>query len=63
MRPARAADEAGNTGAVLDADEPAERERLRRENAELRLDRELLKRAAIYMVSRMCRFLEVSTSG
>jgi hypothetical protein len=31
---------AGNTGAVLDADERAERERLRRENAELRLDRE-----------------------
>ncbi|WP_232061873.1 transposase [Mycobacterium xenopi] len=30
----------GDTGAVLDADERAELERLRRENAELRLDRE-----------------------
>ncbi|WP_086009213.1 IS3 family transposase [Mycobacterium xenopi] len=36
----------GDTGAVLDADERAELERLRRENAELRLDREFLKKAA-----------------
>ena len=31
-------------GAVLDADERAELERLRRENAELRLDRAFLKK-------------------
>ncbi len=36
---------AGDTGAVLDADERAELERLRRENAELRLDREFLKKS------------------
>jgi transposase len=35
-----------DTGAVLDADERAELERLRRENAELRLDRAFLKIAA-----------------
>ena len=35
---------AGDTGAVLDADERAELERLRGENAELRLDREFLKK-------------------
>jgi hypothetical protein len=34
----------GDTGAVLDADERAELERLRKENAELRLDREFLKK-------------------
>jgi hypothetical protein len=34
---------AGDTARVLDADERAELERLRRENAELRLDREFLK--------------------
>jgi transposase len=44
VRLARAADDAGNTGAVLDADERAELDRLRRENAELRLDREFLKK-------------------
>jgi transposase len=44
VRLARAADDAGDTGAVLDADERAELERLRRENAELRLDREFLKK-------------------
>jgi transposase len=42
---------AGDTGAVLDADEPAELERLRRENVELRLDREFLKKAAAFFVS------------
>ena len=42
---------AGDTGAVLDADERAELERLRRENAELRLDREFLKKAAAFFVS------------
>ena len=41
----------GDTGAVLDADERAELERLRRENAELRLDREFLKKAAAFFVS------------
>src|SRR4029078_8721428 len=51
VRLARAADDAGNTGAVLDADERAELERLRRENAELRLDREFLKKAAAFFVS------------
>src|SRR4029077_20246527 len=45
VRLARAADDAGNTGAVLDADERAEPERLRRENAELRLAREFLKKS------------------
>jgi transposase len=44
VRLARDAADAGNTGAVLDADERAELERLRRENAELRLDREFLKK-------------------
>jgi len=42
---------AGDTGAVLDADERAELEHLRRENAELRLDREFLKKAAAFFVS------------
>jgi len=37
---------AGDTGAVLDVDERAELERLRRENAELRLDREFLKKSS-----------------
>ena len=49
VRLARAADDAGSTGAVLDADERAELERLRRENAELRLDREFLKK--VFMVA------------
>ena len=39
----RRAASAEDTGAVLDADGHAQLERLRRENAELRLDRELLK--------------------
>ena len=45
----------GDTGAVLDADERAELERLRRENAELRLDREFLKKAAAFFVSEQNR--------
>jgi transposase len=49
VRLARAADDAGNTGAVLDADERAELERLRRESAELRLDREFFKKAAFFV--------------
>jgi transposase len=44
VRRAREAAAAGDTGAVLDADERAELERLRRENAELRLDCEFLKK-------------------
>jgi hypothetical protein len=43
VRLARAAASAEDTGAVLDADERAELEHLRRENAELRLAREFLK--------------------
>ena len=43
VRLQRDAAAAGDTGAVLDADERAELQRLRRENAELRLDREFLK--------------------
>ncbi len=45
VRLQRQATSAGDTGAVLDADERAELERLRRENAELRLDREFLKKS------------------
>ena len=55
VRLARQADSAGDTGAVLDADERAELERLRRENAELRLDREFLKKAAAFFVSEQNR--------
>src|SRR3954453_20870042 len=43
VRLARDAADAGDTPRVLDGDERAELERLRRENAELRLDREFLK--------------------
>jgi transposase InsO family protein len=45
VRLQRQAASAGDTGAVLDTDERAELERLRRENAELRLDREFLKKS------------------
>ena len=37
---------------AVDADERAELERLRRENAELRMDREFLKKAAAYAGDR-----------
>ena len=37
--------------AALDIDERAELERLRRENAELRMDREFLKKAAAFFVA------------
>ncbi len=47
----RQAASSGDTGAVLDADERAELRRLRKEHAELRLDREFLKRAAAFFVS------------
>ncbi|MCA2261761.1 transposase, partial [Mycobacterium avium] len=46
VRLAREAADDGDTRAVLEADERAELEHLRRENAELRLDREFLKKAA-----------------
>jgi transposase len=42
---------AGDTGAALDADERTELERLRRKNAELCMDREFLKKAAVLFVS------------
>ncbi len=51
VRLQRQASLASDTGAVLDADERAEIERLRRENAESRLDREFLKQAAAFFVS------------
>jgi len=44
VRLAKGVASGGDTGAVLDADERAELERLRRENADLRLDREFLNR-------------------
>jgi transposase-like protein len=43
---------AGDTARVLDADERAELECLRRENAELRLDRAFLKK--VVMTARAC---------
>ena len=45
----------GDTSAVLDADERAELERLRKENTELRLDREFLKKAAAFFASEQNR--------
>src|SRR5215218_488033 len=45
----------GDTARVLDADERAELERLRRDNAELRLDREFSKKAAAFFVSERTR--------
>lgn len=46
---------ADDIGAVLDADERAELDRLRKENAELRLDREFLKKAAAFFASEQNR--------
>ena len=40
---------------VLDADERAELERLRKENADLRLDRSFLKKAAVFFASDQTR--------
>lgn len=52
VRQAREAAAGGeDNGAVLDADERAELERLRKENAELRLDRQFLKKAAAFFAS------------
>ncbi|WP_109561033.1 IS3 family transposase [Mycolicibacter engbaekii] len=45
VRVAREAAGAGDNGAVLDSDERAELERLRKENAELPLDRQFLKKS------------------
>ena len=63
VRLARAADDAGNAGAVLDADERAELERLRRENAELRLDREFLKKPPSSCPNRTGRGLPGDRGG
>jgi transposase len=51
----QARESAGDTGGVLDVDERAELERLRKENAELRLDREFLKKAAALFASEQNR--------
>jgi transposase len=51
----QARESAGDTGGVLDVDERAELERLRKENAELRLDREFLKKAAAFFASEQNR--------
>jgi transposase len=51
VRLARQAASTGDTGAVLDVNERAELQRLRREKAELRLDRECLKKDAAFFVS------------
>lgn len=51
VRQARDAAVSGDTARVLDVDERAELERLRRENAELRLDRQFLKKAAAFFAS------------
>ena len=45
----------GDDGRTLDADERAELERLRNENAELRLDRDFLKKAAAFFASEQHR--------
>lgn len=47
----QAREHGGDNGMVLDADERAELERLRKENAELRLDRQFLKKAAAFFAS------------
>ncbi len=47
----QARDDGSDNGAVLDVDERAELERLRKENAELRLDRQFLKKAAAFFAS------------
>ena len=55
VRLAREVADDGDTRAVLEADERAELEHLRRENAELRLDREFLKKAAAFFASEQNR--------
>lgn len=49
---ARAKPVPGGGGRALDADERAELERLRSENADLRLDRSFLKKAAVNSIDR-----------
>jgi transposase len=51
VRLTRAVDDAGNVGATLHADKRAEVGCLRREAAELRMEREFLKKAAPSFVS------------
>ena len=51
VRLQRQAAAAGDAGAVLDADECAELERLRRENAELLLNGEFVEKAAAFFAS------------
>ena len=51
VREADAADEPG----ALDASERAELARLRKENAELRMDREILRKAAAYFAKETIR--------
>ena len=48
------ADKADEPGA-LDADERAELARLRKENADLRMDREILRKAAAYFAKETTR--------
>ena len=55
VRLAKESASTGDTGPVLDADERAELELLRKENAELRLDRAFLKKAAAFFVSEQNR--------
>jgi transposase len=55
VRLARAAGSVEDTGAVLDADERAAFEPLRRENAELRLDCQFLGKAAAFFASEQDR--------
>ena len=52
VRQARDGAGGGDTARVLDGDERAELARLRKENAELRLDREFLEKAAAFFVSK-----------
>ena len=51
VKEADAADEPG----ALDADERSELARLRKENAELRMDREILRKAAAYFAKETTR--------
>ncbi|MGH1506329.1 MAG: transposase [Acidimicrobiales bacterium] len=47
--------DAGDEPGALDADERAELARLRKENAELRMDREILRKAAAYFARETTR--------
>lgn len=52
---AQAKARSGGDDRTLDVDERAELERLRRENSELRVDREFLKKAAAFFASEQNR--------